>query len=41
VNPSFLGDIYAGKDKAKAQRVMQAMLKMVKLDLKALKEAAK
>src|SRR5918999_4533510 len=40
VNPTFLGDIYAGKDKAKAQRVMQAMLKMVKLDGKALKAAA-
>jgi predicted 3-demethylubiquinone-9 3-methyltransferase (glyoxalase superfamily) len=41
VNPTFLGDVFAGKDKAKAQRVMQVMLKMVKLDLKALKEAAK
>jgi predicted 3-demethylubiquinone-9 3-methyltransferase (glyoxalase superfamily) len=41
VNPTFLGDVFGGKDKAKAQRVMQAMLKMVKLDLKALKEAAK
>jgi predicted 3-demethylubiquinone-9 3-methyltransferase (glyoxalase superfamily) len=41
VNPTFLGDVFAGKDKAKAQRLMQVMLKMVKLDLKALKEAAK
>jgi predicted 3-demethylubiquinone-9 3-methyltransferase (glyoxalase superfamily) len=41
VNPTYLGKIFAGKDKAKAERVMQAMLKMVKLDLKKLKEAAK
>jgi predicted 3-demethylubiquinone-9 3-methyltransferase (glyoxalase superfamily) len=41
VNPTFLGEVFAGKDKAKAQRVMQVMLKMVKLDLGKLKEAAK
>jgi predicted 3-demethylubiquinone-9 3-methyltransferase (glyoxalase superfamily) len=41
VNPTYLGKVFAGKDKAKAERVMQAMLKMVKLDLKKLKEAAK
>ena len=41
VNPTYLGKVFAGKDKAKAERVMQAMLKMVKLDLNKLKEAAK
>jgi predicted 3-demethylubiquinone-9 3-methyltransferase (glyoxalase superfamily) len=31
----------SSKDAAKSQRVMQAMLKMVKLDIEALKQAAK
>jgi predicted 3-demethylubiquinone-9 3-methyltransferase (glyoxalase superfamily) len=39
--PSILGDLLGGKDAAKSQRVMQAMLKMVKLDIKKLKQAAK
>ncbi len=37
--PAILGDLMATKDKAKSQRVMQAMLQMVKLDIKALKQA--
>ena len=41
VNPSFLSKVFAGKDAKKAERVMKAMLLMVKLDLKKLKEAAK
>ncbi|MGH8706806.1 MAG: VOC family protein [Burkholderiales bacterium] len=41
VNPSFLFQVYAGKDAAKAGRVMQAMMKMVKLDVGKLKEAAR
>jgi len=39
--PTVLGELLSGKDAAKAQRVMQAMLKMVKLDIKKLKQAAK
>jgi predicted 3-demethylubiquinone-9 3-methyltransferase (glyoxalase superfamily) len=39
--PTVLGELLGGKDAAKAGRVMQAMLKMVKLDIKKLKEAAK
>jgi predicted 3-demethylubiquinone-9 3-methyltransferase (glyoxalase superfamily) len=38
--PTILGELLSGKDPAKSQRVMQAMLKMVKLDLKKLKQAA-
>jgi predicted 3-demethylubiquinone-9 3-methyltransferase (glyoxalase superfamily) len=41
VVPTVLGELLSGKDAAKAQRVMQAMLKMVKMDIKKLKEAAK
>jgi predicted 3-demethylubiquinone-9 3-methyltransferase (glyoxalase superfamily) len=41
VNPAILGKVFSGKDPAKAERVMQAMLKMVKLDLAKLKEAAR
>ena len=41
VNPAWLGKVYSGKDKAKAERVMRAMLPMIKLDLKKLQEAAK
>ena len=41
VNPSFLADVYAAGDAKRAERVMQAMLKMVKLDLRKLEEAAK
>ena len=39
--PMVLGELLSDKDAAKAQRVMQAMLKMVKLDIKKLKQAAK
>jgi predicted 3-demethylubiquinone-9 3-methyltransferase (glyoxalase superfamily) len=39
--PDVLGDLLQHKDREKAQRVMQAMLKMVKLDIQALKDAAK
>jgi len=39
--PTVLGELMSGKDTAKSQRVMQAMLKMVKLDIKKLKQAAK
>ena len=37
--PTVLGELLSDKDAAKSQRVMQAMLKMVKLDIKKLKEA--
>jgi predicted 3-demethylubiquinone-9 3-methyltransferase (glyoxalase superfamily) len=40
VNPAILAEVFAGKDAKKAERVMQAMLKMVKLDARTLKEAA-
>jgi len=39
--PTVLGELVSDKDAAKSQRVMQAMLKMVKLDIKKLKQAAK
>jgi len=39
--PTVLGELMSGKDAAKSQRVMEAMLKMVKLDIKKLKQAAK
>ena len=39
--PTILNDLVLDKNPAKAQRVMQAMLKMVKLDIKKLKAAAK
>jgi len=39
--PTLLGELMSSKDAAKSQRVMEAMLKMVKLDIKKLKEAAK
>ena len=41
VVPTILGELLSNKDAAKARRVMQAMLKMVKLDIKKLKQAAK
>ena len=37
--PTVLGELLSDKDAAKSQRVMQAMLKMVKLDIKKLKQA--
>ena len=39
--PTVLGELLSDKDAAKSQRVMQAMLKMVKLDVQKLKQAAK
>ena len=39
--PTVLGELLSDKDPAKSQRVMQALLKMVKLDIKKLKQAAK
>jgi predicted 3-demethylubiquinone-9 3-methyltransferase (glyoxalase superfamily) len=38
--PTILGELLSSKDGAKTERVMQAMLKMVKLDIKRLKQAA-
>ena len=38
--PTVLGVLMSGKDAAKSGRVMQAMLQMVKLDIKKLKQAA-
>ena len=38
--PSVLGELLADKDPAKSRRVMQAMLKMAKLDIEALRQAA-
>ncbi len=37
--PRALGELMSDKDQAKAQRVMQAMLKMKKIDIAALKKA--
>ena len=37
--PTVLGELLSAKDAARSQRVMQAMLKMVKLDIKKLKQA--
>ena len=39
--PTVLGELLSDKDPAKSQRVMEAMLKMVKLDIRKLKQAAK
>jgi len=39
--PTILGELLSDKNAAKSQRVMQAMLEMVKLDIEKLKEAAK
>ena len=38
--PTVLGELFSDKDAAKSLRVMQAMLKMVKLDIKKLNQAA-
>ena len=40
VNPSILGKLLSDKDAKKAQRVMEAMLKMKKIDIAAVKAAA-
>jgi predicted 3-demethylubiquinone-9 3-methyltransferase (glyoxalase superfamily) len=39
--PTILSELLSGKDKAKSERVMEAMLKMIKLDIKKLEQAAK
>ena len=41
VNPVFLGDMLADPDKAKAARVMNALMRMDKIDIGALEKAAK
>ena len=40
ITPNVLIEMLQDKDKEKAKRVMQAMLKMKKIDIKALKEAS-
>lgn len=40
VNPTILGELLSGPDAKKAKRVMEAMLKMKKIDIAALKQAA-
>ncbi len=40
VNPAILGELLAGPDAKKAKRVMEAMLRMKKIDIAALKAAA-
>ncbi|MEO6963861.1 MAG: VOC family protein [Puia sp.] len=40
VTPVILPQLLSGQDKSKAGRVMQAMMKMIKLDIGALKAAA-
>src|ERR1043166_3241335 len=40
VNPVVLGDMLGDPDKAKAERVMNAMMEMDKIDIAALKRAA-
>src|SRR6266704_4775723 len=39
--PMVLGELLSDEDAAKSQRVMRAMIKMVKLDIKKLRQAAK
>ena len=39
VNPAILGELLSGPDAKKAKRVMEAMLKMKKIDIAALKQA--
>jgi len=40
VNPAILGELLSGPDAKKAKRVMEAMLKMKKIDIAALEAAA-
>jgi predicted 3-demethylubiquinone-9 3-methyltransferase (glyoxalase superfamily) len=37
--PSILGELMSGTDKERSERVMQAVLKMIKLDINGLKQA--
>jgi predicted 3-demethylubiquinone-9 3-methyltransferase (glyoxalase superfamily) len=41
VNPTILGELLSSRDAKKTKRVMEAMLKMRKIDIAALKAAAK
>jgi len=41
VVPTVLGELLSDHDAAKSERVMQALLKMVKLDIKKLKQASR
>jgi predicted 3-demethylubiquinone-9 3-methyltransferase (glyoxalase superfamily) len=40
INPKILGELLSDPDAAKAKRVMEAMLKMTKIDIAALNQAA-
>jgi predicted 3-demethylubiquinone-9 3-methyltransferase (glyoxalase superfamily) len=40
ITPTYLMELHLGKDEAKMSRAFQVMLKMVKIDLKAIKDAA-
>jgi predicted 3-demethylubiquinone-9 3-methyltransferase (glyoxalase superfamily) len=40
INPTILGELLSDPDPGKSKRVMEAMLKMKKIDIKALKQAA-
>jgi predicted 3-demethylubiquinone-9 3-methyltransferase (glyoxalase superfamily) len=40
VNPRVLGELLSDPDQKKAKRVMEAMLKMKKIDIPTLKRAA-
>ncbi len=40
INPAILGELLSDPDPQKSKRVMEAMLKMKKIDIKALKQAA-
>ncbi len=40
INPAVLGELLSDPDPQKSKRVMEAMLKMKKIDIKALKQAA-
>ena len=40
ITPNILPELLAGADRAKADRVMAAMMKMVKIDIEGLKKAA-
>ena len=41
INPVVLGDMLADPDKAKAARVMNALMEMDKIDIAALEKAAR
>jgi predicted 3-demethylubiquinone-9 3-methyltransferase (glyoxalase superfamily) len=41
IYPPILGELLSDKDRAKANRVMAAMMQMTKIDIQALKDAAK